>query len=74
MQMISQQRIQEREKELADLRQATQTLTVSAFCFPITNFTEGARSVETASFLIIVHSLGEKNTAVYFNIHCERKV
>lgn len=29
MQKISQQRIQEREKELADLREATQMLTVS---------------------------------------------
>lgn len=32
MQRISQQRIQEREKELADLRQATQILTVSVCC------------------------------------------
>jgi len=30
MQVVSQQRIQEREKELADLRQAAQKLTVSA--------------------------------------------
>lgn len=44
MQRISQQRIQEREKELADLRQATQMLTVSV-CFPITNFTEVGQSV-----------------------------
>lgn len=33
MQRISQQRIQEREQELADLRQATQMLTVSLMCF-----------------------------------------
>lgn len=69
MQMISEQRIQEREKELADLRQATQTLTVSAFCFPNTNFTEGAQSVETARFLIIIHLLGANNTAVYFILY-----
>jgi len=37
MQVVSQQRIQEREKELADLRQAAQKLTVSAFCSPITH-------------------------------------
>lgn len=53
MQRISQQRIQEREKELAELRQATQMLTVSV-CFPVTHFPEGGRSLLTFSFSIVI--------------------